>query len=62
MKKLAGGSFVGDVELFYFEDGTGGNSLPADFGKRIIRQLEAVSPYVDKVLCYQYLGIMKQTL
>mgnify|MGYP000934162850 FL=1 len=49
-----------DVELFYFEDGTGGNLLPADFGKRIIRQLEAVSPYVDKVLCYQYLGIMNK--
>ena len=49
-----------DIELFYFEDKTSGNLLPADFNKRIIKQLEAVTPYVDKVLCYKYLGIMNK--
>jgi len=49
-----------DMELFYFEDGDGGNLLPADFNKRIIRQMENISPYVDKILCYQYIGIMNK--
>lgn len=49
-----------DLELFYFENKTGGNLLPADFNKRIIKQLEALSPFVDKVLCYQYLGLMNK--
>ncbi len=34
------------MELFYFEDGDGGNLLPADFNKRIIRQMENISPFV----------------
>jgi hypothetical protein len=49
-----------DMELFYFEKGDRGNLLPADFNKRIIKQMENISPYVDKILCYQYIGIMNK--
>lgn len=49
-----------DMELFYFESGTHGNLLPADFSKRILRQMEDISPYVDRILCYQYIGVMNK--
>jgi len=49
-----------DMELFYFESGTHGNLLPADFETRIIKQMEDISPYVDRILCYQYIGIMNK--
>jgi hypothetical protein len=49
-----------DVEIFQFE-GTSYNSalLPAGFD-RVRQQLEAVSPFVDKILVYQYLGMMNK--
>lgn len=49
-----------DMELFYFENGNEGNLLPADFNKRIIHQMKNISPFVDKILCYQYIGIMNK--
>jgi len=49
-----------DMELFYFEDKTKGNLIPADFGTRILRQMEDLSPFVEKILCYQYIGIMNK--
>lgn len=47
-----------DIELFDFE-GIVYNSplIPASF-ERIKKQIENVSPYVDKILCYQYPGLM----
>jgi len=49
-----------DVEIFEFE-GTVYNSalLPAHFD-RVLHQLEAVSPWVDKILVYQYQGMMNK--
>jgi len=49
-----------DVEIFQFE-GTVYKSaaLPAPF-PRVLRQLEAVSPWVDKILVYQYQGMMNK--
>jgi hypothetical protein len=49
-----------DVELFEFEGETYNSALmPASFD-RVLRQLEAVSPWVDKILVYQYLGMMNK--
>lgn len=49
-----------DIELFDFEGIVYRSALlPADF-TRIKKQLEAVSPYVDTVLAYQYQGMMNK--
>lgn len=49
-----------DVEIFEFAGETYRSALlPADFA-RVERQLEAVSPYVDVVLVYQYQGMMNR--
>ena len=47
-----------DIELFRFEGAVYNSALlPADFD-RVKRQLENVAPYADKILCYQYPGLM----
>lgn len=47
-----------DIELFDFEGMVYKSALvPAKF-ERIQKQIENVAPYVDKILSYQYLGIM----
>lgn len=47
-----------DIELFDFEGIVYKSALiPASF-ERIKQQIENVAPYVDKILGYQYLGIM----
>lgn len=47
-----------DIELFDFEGMVYKSALvPADFD-RIRKQIENVAPYADKILSYQYLGIM----
>lgn len=49
-----------DVEVFEFEGATYKSALvPASF-ERVQKQLEAVSPYVDEILIYQYLGLMNR--
>ena len=49
-----------DVEIFDFEGEVYRSALiPAPF-KRVEKQLEAVSPYVDTILVYQYLGMMNR--
>lgn len=47
-----------DVEIFEFEGPVYFSPLrPAPF-ERVLRQLEAVSPFVDRILVYQYQGMM----
>ncbi len=47
-----------DIELFDFEGIVYKSALiPADFD-RVRKQIENVAPYADKILSYQYLGIM----
>lgn len=49
-----------DIELFDFEDITYKSALiPADTN-RVKAQLEAVSPYVEEILCYQYQGMVNK--
>jgi hypothetical protein len=49
-----------DVEIFKFEGIVYKSALaPASF-QRILKQLEAVSPWVEKILIYQYLGLMNK--
>jgi hypothetical protein len=49
-----------DIELFQFEGEVYNSALmPAPFD-RVLRQLEAVSPWVDKILVYQYQGMMNK--
>jgi Domain of unknown function (DUF4434) len=49
-----------DVEIFEFESEVYNSALmPAPF-ERVLRQLEAVSPWVDKILAYQYQGMMNK--
>jgi hypothetical protein len=49
-----------DVEIFEFQGTVYKSALmPASFD-RVQRQLEAVSPWVDRILVYQYLGMMNK--
>ncbi len=49
-----------DVEIFQFEGDVYRSALlPAPF-TRVLRQLEAVSPWVEKILVYQYQGMMNE--
>jgi hypothetical protein len=49
-----------DLEIFEFEGDTYHSALlPAPF-ERILTQLEDISPFVEHVLIYQYLGMMNR--
>ena len=47
-----------DIELFDFEGVVYNSALLPSSIERISRQIENVAPYCDKILSYQYLGIM----
>ena len=54
------GAIWADLEIFEFEGAVYKSALmPARF-ERILRQMEAVSPWVDKILVYQYQGMMNK--
>jgi hypothetical protein len=49
-----------DMEVFAFEGGVYKSALiPADFS-RILHQMEDISPYVENILIYQYIGMMNK--
>jgi hypothetical protein len=49
-----------DMEIFEFEGKVYDSALlPAPFS-RVLRQMEAVSPWVERILAYQYLGLMNK--
>lgn len=49
-----------DVEVFSFEGTTYKSALVPASPERIIKQLEAVSPYVEKIFIYQYIGLINK--
>ena len=47
-----------DLEIFEFEKDVYKSALlPADIN-RISKQLDSITPYCDKIICYQYLGMV----
>lgn len=59
-KKAARSKLWADVEVFRFEGKVYHSALLPAPAERIIQQLEAVSPYVEKILIYQYLGMLNK--
>lgn len=59
-KKAARSKLWADVEVFRFEGQVYKSALlPAD-PQRVIKQLEAVSPFVEKIFIYQYTGMINK--
>ena len=59
-QKAAKARLWADVEVFRFEGKVYNSALLPAPPERVIRQLEAVSPYVDKILIYQYTGMINK--
>ncbi len=49
-----------DVELFGFEGEVYQSALLPSRVERLEKQIKAVAPYCDELLCYQYLGMMNK--
>jgi hypothetical protein len=49
-----------DVEVFRFEGQTYKSALIPAPAERIIKQLKAVSPFVEKIFIYQYIGLVNK--
>jgi hypothetical protein len=49
-----------DVEVFKFEGETYKSALIPAPAERIIKQLQAVSPFVEKIFIYQYTGLINK--
>lgn len=59
-KKAAKAKLWADVEVFRFEGKVYNSALLPAPPERVIQQLEAVSPYVEKILIYQYGGLINK--
>ncbi|MDY0098232.1 MAG: DUF4434 domain-containing protein [Bacteroidales bacterium] len=59
-KKAAKAKIWADVEVFRFEGTVYKSALLPASAQRVISQIEAVSPFVDKVLIYQYPGLINK--
>jgi len=59
-RKAAKAKLWADVEVFRFEGKVYDSALLPAPPERVIRQLEAVSPYVEKLLIYQYTGLINK--
>ncbi|WP_418894779.1 DUF4434 domain-containing protein [Limibacterium fermenti] len=57
-QKASRSSLWADVEIFRFEGDVYRSALLPASSERVIRQLEAVSPFVEKILVYQYTGLL----
>ncbi len=57
-KKVAKSKLWADVEVFCFEGQAYKSALLPAPAERVVRQLQAVSPYVEKIFIYQYPGLM----
>lgn len=57
-KKATRSRLWADVELFRFEGDVYHSALLPASPERVIAQLEAVSPFVEKILIYQYIGML----
>lgn len=59
-KKVSGSRLWADVEVFRFEGKVYQSALLPAPAERVIRQLEAVSPFVEKIFIYQYTGLLNK--
>ena len=48
------------MELFEFEGDVYHSALIPAAIERLEKQIEAISPYVDEILTYEYIGIMNE--
>ncbi len=59
-KKSGRSELWADVEMFQFTGKVYHSELVSAASERIIKQLEAVAPYVEKILIYQYIGLINK--
>lgn len=59
-KKAARSRLWADVEVFQFESEVYKSALLPAPATRVVKQLEAVSPFVDKIFIYQYTGLLNK--
>jgi len=59
-KKASKARLWADVEVFRFEGKVYQSALLPAPTERVIQQLEAVSPFVEKIFIYQYTGLLNR--